>query len=365
MNSSDPERGRFWSLSRELMLVAGPDGAILSANPSWPGLLGWDETELKGMKFVALAHPEDQPAAVEAMVRLGHAQPVDGLELRCRHKDGSYRRVSWTAAASEEKLYAVGRMAAPKQGDLAAAQECREQATDAVARFAGIVGHDYNNLLQGIAGSLELVRMLIKLGRAEETEKFIAAAESSIKRAAGLGERLHDFSSRGGAAPSPVDVNALIDSMQDLLRSSLPGSVTLDVVPATDASKVLCDARQLEKAILNLVSNARDAMPDGGKIVIETRNIAVDGEDAARMDAMAPGQYLCIEVTDQGTGMNEAALRQAFDPLFTTKRTGLVGGLGLATVYRFARRALGGVRIRSDVGAGTSVRLCLPQHGGG
>ena len=164
-------------------------------------------------------------------------------------------------------------------------------------------------------------------------------------------------------AAEPVDVNALIDSMQDLLRDALPGSVSLKVLPGAALSTVLCNSKQLQQVILNLVSNARDAMPDGGALVIETSNMVLDDIDAAQ-DAMAPGQYICIDVTDHGTGMNEDSLLQAFDPLFTTKRTSMFGGLGLPTVYRFARRCHGGVRIRSGISVGTSVSLFLPQHGG-
>ena len=237
----------------------------------------------------------------------------------------------------------------------------QEQKIDAVGRFAGIIAHDFNNLLQGIAGSMELVRKLIEMGRIEQTEKFIEAAMNSIKRAATLTERLHAFSSRAPSDPKPVDVNLVIDSMKDLVRRSLMPSIDVKLALAATWT-TLCDANQLENVILELVTNSREAMPDGGTIAMETSNSSMNDNDAARANEVAPGQYVCIAVTDSGTGMSEEVIQQAFDPLFTTKATGLGTGLGLSMVSKFARQLQGYVRIHSEIGDGTTIKLYLPRH---
>ncbi|HKQ25678.1 MAG TPA: ATP-binding protein [Burkholderiales bacterium] len=369
MDNSNPGCERVWLLSEELMLTADLDGTILATNPAWARILGWGEAELQGMKYFELVHPDDLQKTIGEVARLADGTTTIRLDNRYRHKDGSYRWVSWTSVPDGQSVHAIGRALTRGTAAVAGLPEpgetgSQQQRIDAVGRFAGIIAHDFNNLLQGIAGSLELVRKLIQMGRIEQTEKFIDAAMNSVKRAATLTGRLHAFSSRRPPDPKPVDVNLVIDSMKDLVRYSLTPSVDVRLaLPATWTT--LCDANQLENAILELVINAREAMPDGGTIAIETSNTSMNDDDAGRADGIAAGQYVCIAVTDSGTGMSKEVIQQAFDPLFTTKATGLGTGLGLSMVSNFARQLGGYVRIYSEIGGGTAAKLYLPRHGSG
>jgi len=281
MENSKPEADRLWLVSRELILTAGLDGTILATNPAWTRILGWSEAELRGRKHLDLVHPDDLQETVGEVARLAAGTATTRIDNRYRHKDGSYRRIFWTAVPDGESMYAIGRAAAPDTDaagmlppDEALSQE---QKIDAVGRFAGVIAHDFNNLLQGIAGSLELVRKFIKMGRAEQTEKFIDAAMNSVDRAATLTGRLHAFSSRGHSEPKPVDVNLLLDSMKDLVRRLVAPSI--DVKLALPSSwTTLCNAAQLEHAIIELVTNARNAMPDGGTLTLRATRSAAIGE---------------------------------------------------------------------------------------
>jgi PAS domain S-box-containing protein len=360
MNDSNTERDRLWSLSQELMLAAGLNGIIRATNPSWASVLGWSEAELRGTNFLDLVHAEDRQKSVDQAAQLASGIATVRLDNRYRHKDGSYRWISWTAVADAECLYAIGRDMTARTP--AVEQKSDERNFDALGRFAGVVAHDFNNVLQGIVGSLELVRKLIKLKRSEDTEKFIGTAMSSARRAAALTERLQAFSSRGARDPRPVEVNKLIEAMQESLQAALTPSVSIERTLASEGWTTLCDSRQLENAILHLVTNSRDAMPDGGIIAIETSNATMVDIPAAGADTIDPGHYVCIAVADTGTGMSEQAMRQVFDPLFTTKKTGLVSGLGLSTVHGFARQLQGHIAIQSEVGRGTTVKLYLPRH---
>lgn len=185
---------------------------------------------------------------------------------------------------------------------------------------------------------------------------------SSAKRATTLTSRLHDFSNREPSDAKPVEVNRLIGSMEDRLHGTLTPSINMQLALSVSLWTTLCEARQLENALLDLVTNSRDAMKGGGTIVIETTNVVMDDMPAGRAGSIAPGQYICIAVTDSGTGISEETMQLAFDPLFTTKATGLGTGLGLSSVYGFTRQAQGYVKISSEIGNGTTVKLYLPRH---
>jgi CheY-like chemotaxis protein len=235
---------------------------------------------------------------------------------------------------------------------------------EAVGQLTGGIAHDFNNLLQGIIGSLELTRKLIDLGRTGEVDRYLNSAVTSATRAAALTHRLLAFSRRQPLDPKPVKANQVVASMEDLLRRSLSAAIEMELVLAGGLWVTRCDHNQLENAILNLVINARDAMPDGGKLTIETSNAHLDSADAAHQRDIIPGQYVCISVTDTGSGMTPDVIARAFDPFFTTKPTGQGTGLGLSMIYGFARQSEGAVKIDSEVGRGTTVKLYLPRHRG-
>jgi signal transduction histidine kinase len=237
------------------------------------------------------------------------------------------------------------------------------QKMEAIGQLTGGIAHDFNNILQGILGSLDLLQKSLKLGRSDEVDRFVGNAIASANRAAGLTHRLLAFSRRQPLNPSVVDVNRLVRAMTDMVCQTVGESISVSVVLGESLWLTRCDANQLESAILNLVINARDAMPTGGRITIETKNIALDGIMADQM-ALAPGQYVCLVVSDTGTGMPPDVTAQAFEPFFTTKPTGQGTGLGLSTIYGFARQSDGNVKIDSEVGGGTAIKVYLPRFEG-
>ncbi len=238
------------------------------------------------------------------------------------------------------------------------------QKMEAVGQLTGGIAHDFNNLLTGIVGSLDLLKTRMAQGRLDNLDRYISAATSSANRAAALTHRLLAFARRQPLDPKPVNVNRLVMSMEELLRRTISESIELGFAISEELPLTLCDPNQLESAILNLAINARDAMPDGGALIVETGISHLDDLYAAAQQAIAPGRYVTISVSDTGTGMPADVLSQVFDPFFTTKPIGVGTGLGLSMVYGFTKQSEGHVRIHSEVGRGTAVKLYLPAHEG-
>ena len=239
------------------------------------------------------------------------------------------------------------------------------QKMEAVGQLTGGIAHDFNNLLQGIMGNLQVLRKRLGQGvhsTAADLDTYVTRALASTSRAAGLTHRLLAFSRRQPLSPKAVRTNPLVLSMQDLLRQTIGEKVELSLQLAPDLWTTLCDENQLESAILNLAINARDAMPGGGRLTIETHNAELDAAYAAALHGVQPGPYVCIAVTDTGTGMTAETLAHAFEPFFTTKAVGEGSGLGLSMIYGFTRQSEGHARIFSEYGQGTTVRIYLPAH---
>lgn len=239
----------------------------------------------------------------------------------------------------------------------------QSQKMEAVGQLTGGIAHDFNNLLTGIIGSLELLETRLRQGRTSELHRYVTVAQGASKRAAALTHRLLAFSRRQTLDAKPTDVNRLVMDMEELVRRTVGPQITLEVVTAGGLWPALIDPSQLESALLNLCINARDAMPEGGRITIETANKWLDDRTAKERD-LPPGQYLSVCVTDTGTGMTPEVIARAFDPFFTTKPLGQGTGLGLSMVYGFVRQSGGQVRIYSEVGSGTTMCLYLPRHHG-
>ncbi len=237
------------------------------------------------------------------------------------------------------------------------------QKMEAVGQLTGGIAHDFNNLLAGISGSLELLDRRLAEGRTYGLGRYIHAAQTSARRAAALTQRLLAFSRRQTLDPKPTNANRLIAGMEELIRRTVGPSIELEVVGAGGLWLTQIDPAQLESALLNLAINARDAMPAGGRITIETANTWFDAR-AAQSHELPPGQYLSICVTDTGTGMTREVMERAFDPFFTTKPLGQGTGLGLSMVHGFVRQSGGQVRIYTELGKGTTMCLYLPRFAG-
>ncbi|PMZ76526.1 PAS domain-containing hybrid sensor histidine kinase/response regulator [Pseudomonas sp. FW305-70] len=235
------------------------------------------------------------------------------------------------------------------------------QKMEAVGQLTGGIAHDFNNMLTGIIGSLDLMQRYIAEGRASEIGRFTEAAVSSANRAAALTHRLLAFSRRQSLNRTPLNPNDLIRSLEDLLRRTKGDHIELKLQLAEHTWRVNTDVSQLENALLNLVINARDAMPGGGELQIETANVYLDGSDITTLEPVKAGDYVMIAVSDNGTGMTPSVLAKAFDPFFTTKPIGQGTGLGLSMIYGFAQQSGGHVSLFSLPGRGTSVRLYLPR----
>ena len=362
------ERDRIWNVSQDLLVVADSNGVWQTVNPAWTRTLGWSEAELLNRTSEWLEHPDDNGLTQAQVKKLGADGTTVRFESRFRHKDGSYRWLSWTGVSDRDRIYAVARDVTAEKAAaerLRATEEAllQSQKMEAVGQLTGGIAHDFNNLLTGIVGSLDLLQTRLNQGRTDNVARYINAAMTSANRAAALTHRLLAFARRQPLIPKSVDVNQLVVSLEDLLRRTIGETIDLQIIAAADLWSTLCDPNQLESALLNLAINARDAMPDGGRLTIATSNARLDSV-TADTPALSPGDYVCITVTDTGVGMSAEVAARAFDPFFTTKPIGQGTGLGLSMIYGFARQSNGHVTIDSKIGQGTAVRLYLPRHHG-
>ncbi len=317
-------------------------------------------------RFVANVHPDDLASLRKTMSGgLIHSGDLE-LEYRIVHPDGGTR---WVLSRGHTYFNDAGKPVR-RTGvgiDMTAQRKMEEQLRqaqkmEAVGQLTGGLAHDFNNMLQGIMGPLEMVRRLMTPEDHQRMGRFIDMAFGSTQRAATLTHRLLAFSRRQPLDPQQLDANQLVLSMADLLRrttgDAIPVVLQLDPAPCITR----CDANQLESALLNLAINARDAMPDGGRLTIATSRMHIDERYALSQNDVKPGDYVCIAVTDTGVGMPAAVMAQAFEPFFTTKPIGQGTGLGLSMVYGFAGQSGGFANIYSHPGLGTTIRVFLPER---
>lgn len=240
----------------------------------------------------------------------------------------------------------------------------QSQKMEAVGQLTGGIAHDFNSMLTGIIGSLELLRRRVARGKLDDLDSLIDLGVTSANRAAGLTHRLLAFSRRQSLDSKPVQINQLVTSMGELLQRSINESIGLDMRLSEQLWTAEADPNQLESALLNLVINARDAMPNGGRLIVETTNRHLDSVFTAAYGSLTPGDYVELSVSDTGCGIPESVMGRVFDPFFTTKPIGQGTGLGLSMIYGFARQSRGHVIIHSEVGKGTTVSLFLPRFVG-
>ncbi len=366
------ERDQIFEMSHDLFAVASFEGYLKSINPAWSRQLHRPEEALLTRPFSEIIHPDDLGVTAEVVAALQSGEPVHRFHVRLLTDSGESIAFAWSAVPDATPgshiFYTVGRDITAEKAAQAELEQIHEalrqsQKMEAVGQLTGGIAHDFNNLLAGISGSLELLEGRIAQGRLTGLERYIDAAQGSTRRAAALTQRLLAFSRRQTLDPKPTDVNRLIAGLDELLRRTIGPHVTLEVVGTGGIWSTKVDPSQLENALLNLCINARDAMPDGGRITIETANKWLD-DRAARERELPPGQYVSICVSDTGTGMTADIIEKVFDPFFTTKPLGQGTGLGLSMVHGFIRQSGGQVRIYSELGEGTTMCLYLPRFTG-
>ncbi len=368
-----------------------PDGHHDYFNQRWYDFTGVPEGSTDGEAWHALFHPDDRERARSVWRHsLKSGEPYQ-IEYRLRHRSGHYRWVLGRAQPVRDEAGAIVRwygtctdiqdivdardVLARSRRELEQAVQARtaelmraeeqlrqSQKMEAVGQLTGGIAHDFNNMLAVVISGLNLLERRLKAGNTD-VARFIEGARDGAQRAAALTQRLLAFSRQQPLAPEPLEPNRMVSDMTELLGRTLGEEIRIETVLAAGLWRCHVDANQLESALLNLSVNARDAMPGGGRLTIETANAHVD-EAYAREHAIAPGQYVMIAVTDTGSGMEPEVLARAFDPFFTTKGVGKGTGLGLSQVFGFLRQSDGHVKLYSEPGVGTTVKLYLPRYYG-
>ncbi|MET4636045.1 PAS domain-containing protein [Kaistia defluvii] len=361
------DRDRIWRNSRDMLAVADRRGRLLDANPAWSAILGTENSNIVGKLISQLSAPEDA-VLVESSIAETLGRGSASFESRVTHADGTPRWVSWAASRENETIYLYGRHITVEKEQESALREAeaqlrQSQKMEAVGQLTGGIAHDFNNMLTGIMGALDIIKRRLASGRLEGLDRFMDAATGSAQRAAGLTHRLLAFSRRQPLDQKPVDVRQLITDMRDLFDRSLSEQIELLIRPAPDCWAATTDLNQLENALLNLAINARDAMPDGGQLSVDTRNVTLAPGDVPSLSrrGQETQDFVAITVRDTGTGMSAEILEKVFEPFFTTKPIGQGTGLGLSMVYGFAQQSGGGVEIESKLGQGTAITLYLPR----
>ena len=375
----------------QMIWSATPDGSHDYFNERWYEFTGVPSGSTDGEGWAGMFHPEDQDRAWAVWRRSLETGAPYHIEYRLRHRSGKYRWVLGRAQPVRNAKGAITRwfgsctdiqdivdareVLARSREELewavqerttklleAEAQLRHAQKMEAVGQLTGGVAHDFNNMLAVILGAMNLLERRLARGETD-LGRYIEAAKDGANRAAALTQRLLAFSRRQPLQPEIIEPNRMVAGMSELLTRALGEQVKVETVLAAGLWRINADVSQLENAILNLAVNGRDAMANGGRLTVETANTFVS-EDYAQQHTMSPGQYVMIAVTDTGTGMSGDILAKAFDPFFTTKEVGKGSGLGLSQVFGFVRQSGGHVKIYSEQGHGTTVKLYLPRHYG-
>ena len=354
------ERDRIWNVSEDLLAVSNFEGYFLSMNPAWTRLLGWSEDEIKSMHVSELRHPDDAPNAIAGRAQLAQGVPTVRMENRFRHKDGSWRWLQWTMTENNGLIYVAGRHVTAEKEAAAALERAQRQTAhlqkmDAIGQLTGGIAHDFNNLLMIVSGHAQSLKSRIKDAK---DARALAAIEMAAQRGENLTRQLLSFARTLPLNPTVIDPAETVRAIRDVLAGSMNVNIEFQMqVP--DAIWPICvDKSELELALVNLAVNARDAMPEGGRIVISAQNVSLDSSSAPEGVA---GDFVAISVADSGAGIPPDLLSRVVEPFFTTKGPDKGSGLGLSQVYGFARRSDGTVTIDSEVDRGTRVTVYLPR----
>ena len=353
-------------ISDAAIFMLDPNGYVTTWNPGAERIKGYTSEEIIGQHFSIFYTEEDRARGLptRALQTAARKSKYEAEAWRVR-KDGSR---FWASVLVDAIHDANGRLLgfAKITRDMTewrAMQEQLHQAQkmEAIGQLTGGVAHDFNNLLTVILGNLDTIAHRVP---AQDTrlKRALDQAVRGAQRAATLTQQLLAFSRRQPLNPKPIDVNRLVSGVSELIRRTLNENISIETVLGAGVWRIEIDAHQLESALLNLAVNARDAMPQGGKLTIETCNAHLDDRYAADYAEIAPGQYVLIAVSDTGGGMDKEILKRAFDPFFTTKPLGKGTGLGLSQVYGFVKQSGGHIKLYSESGEGTTVKLYLPRY---
>ena len=352
-------RTRFFDLSLDMMCIANREGYFTSVNRAFCDTLGYTSEELLTRPFMDFVHETDHEATQQTFERLLGGENIVDFENQYRTKDRGLRRMQWRATfdPSTGMIFAVARDIT-QQRDLEA-QLRHSQKMDAVGQLAGGVAHDINNLMLAILCNTELAREDLPQDDTT-TLTYLQEIEDACQRAADLTRDLLAFSRRREMLTSELQLNSLVHGLMSMLQRLIPAHIEIDFVAGHRLGTIQGDAGQLEQIVVNLCLNARDAMPTGGRLTIETENVLINGRYRETHPWAHPGRYVLLTITDNGTGMTSEVQERAFEPFFTTKAVGQGTGLGLATVYGIVQQHSGMVHIYSEPGEGTSVKVYLP-----
>jgi PAS domain S-box-containing protein len=356
------ERQRIFETSQDLILVTDGYGNFVQVSPSVSDILGYRPADLIGHNATEFIHPDDLENTRNEMRAARHGQLKRAFEARYYHDDGHEVTLNWMGTWSEpvKRHFFIGRDLTEKQA--AEAHLRQVQKMDAIGQLTGGVAHDFNNVLTVITGTIGILADAV--ADQPELAAITKLIDDAAERGAQLTKHLLAFARKQPLRPREIDVNALAVEAAKLLHPTLGEQITIMPQLTEDAWPAMVDPNQLTTAILNLALNARDAMPEGGTLVLETRNVYLDDGYASMNVDVASGSYVMIAVSDTGKGIPPALLERVFDPFFTTKEVGKGTGLGLSMVFGFVKQSGGHIKIYSEEGHGTSVKIYLPRSSG-
>ncbi len=352
----------------DMIAVVGTSGQRLYNSPSYQEILGYSPEELAGTTSLEHIHPDDRQIVKEAAEEAQRTGVGRRLEYRFRHKNGTWRILESTASVipnaqgEPEKMVIINRDITERREIEKRLQESKSrqaQKMEAVGRLSGGIAHDFNNLLGVIIGYTELMEAHVSQG--DPLHKSVQEIKKAGERAAALTRQLLAFSRQQVLEPKVLDLNAVVADIRNLLCRLIGEDIELTTILNPRLGRVLADPGQIEQVIMNLAANARDAMPKGGKLIIETLNAELDEAFVRDIPYVRPGSYVQIEVTDTGTGMNAKMQAHIFEPFFTSKEQSKGTGLGLATAYGVVKQSNGYIWVQSELEKGTTFKICLPR----
>ncbi|EIG62620.1 PAS domain S-box protein [Bradyrhizobium canariense] len=356
------ERERIFETSQDLILVTDGFGNFIQVSPSVKTILGLNPEDMIGHSATEFIHPDDLQKTRDEMRAARRGAVKRSFEARYYHYDGHEVTLNWMGTWSEpvKRHFFIGRDLTEKQA--AEAQFRHVQKMDSIGQLTGGVAHDFNNVLTVITGTIGILADAV--ADRPELAAITKLIDDAAERGAQLTKHLLAFARKQPLQPREIDVNALTLEAAKLLHPTLGEQITIMPQLTEDAWPALIDPGQLSTAILNLALNARDAMPDGGTLVLETRNIFLDDGYASMNPDVVAGNYVMIAVSDTGSGIPPELMDRVFDPFFTTKEVGKGTGLGLSMVFGFVKQSGGHIKIYSEEGHGTSVKIYLPRSSG-